>query len=115
MCSTDRDFEGIREAGWEGLQNLLSEQGSESAILNTTKIDRSDRSFWDLARATVTFNPGPDSYPVWPPDGRRLLFASAPAGVVFALVWQSADGTRVVFTIPSFSWPRPAQSPMPRR
>jgi Tol biopolymer transport system component len=34
---------------------------------------------WDFARLTLTrltFASGLDSYPVWTPDGRRLLFAS---------------------------------------
>jgi serine/threonine protein kinase len=53
---------------------------------------------WDLARATltrVTFDPAPDSFPVWTPDGRQLLFSSERAGVrnLFA---QAADGTGAI-------------------
>ena len=50
---------------------------------------------WDLARATLTratFDPGVDIFPVWPPDGRQLLFSSARAGAV-NLFAQAADGT----------------------
>ena len=50
---------------------------------------------WDLARATfrrATFDRGVDIYPVWPPDGRQLLFSSARAGAV-NLFAQAADGS----------------------
>jgi serine/threonine-protein kinase len=50
---------------------------------------------WDLARATLTratFDPGVDVFPVWPPDGRRLLFSSQRAGSV-NLFAQAADGS----------------------
>jgi serine/threonine-protein kinase len=49
---------------------------------------------WDLARATLTratFDRGADVFPVWPPDGRQLLFSSARAGAV-NLFAQAADG-----------------------
>ena len=48
---------------------------------------------WDLARATLTratFDRGADVFPVWPPDGRQLLFSSARAGAV-NLFAQAAD------------------------
>ena len=48
---------------------------------------------WDLARATLTratFDPEVDIFPVWPPDGRQLLFSSARAGAV-NLFSQAAD------------------------
>jgi serine/threonine-protein kinase len=50
---------------------------------------------WDLARETltrVTFSPAPDSYPVWTPDSRRVIFGSATDTGV-NLFWQAADGT----------------------
>lgn len=50
---------------------------------------------WDLRRATLTrltFDPGQDTYPVWAPDGRRLIFSS-PIGSQRNVVWQAADGT----------------------
>ena len=53
---------------------------------------------WDLARTTltrVTFDPGIDAYPVWTPDGRRLIFSSERAGAR-NLFWQAADGTGAV-------------------
>jgi len=50
---------------------------------------------WDLARAALTratFDPAPEVFPVWPPDGRRLFFSSARAGAV-NLFAQAADGS----------------------
>jgi serine/threonine-protein kinase len=49
---------------------------------------------WDLARATLTratFDRGADVFPVWPLDGRQLIFSSARAGAV-NLFAQAADG-----------------------
>jgi serine/threonine-protein kinase len=49
---------------------------------------------WEFARQTLTrltFDPAADTYPVWTPDGRRIVFESrrAPAG----LYSRAADGT----------------------
>jgi len=57
-----------------------------------------DNWIWDLSRTTltrVTFDPGIDAYPVWTPDGSRLIFSSEPAGAR-NLYWQAADGTGAV-------------------
>ena len=53
---------------------------------------------WDLGRTTLTratFDPGSDLYPVWTPDGRRLIFSSERTGTR-DLFWQAADGTGAV-------------------
>jgi serine/threonine-protein kinase len=53
---------------------------------------------WDVVRLTLTrltFNRGLDTYPVWTPDGRRLLFASDRDGAR-NLYAQAADGTGAV-------------------
>jgi len=58
----------------------------------------SDIWVWDLGRTTltrVTFDPGIDAYPVWTPDGRRLIFSSEHTGAR-NLYWQAADGTGAV-------------------
>jgi Tol biopolymer transport system component len=50
---------------------------------------------WDLVRAAltrVTFDPGFDTFPIWTPDSRRLLFSSERAGTR-NLFGQAADGT----------------------
>jgi serine/threonine-protein kinase len=56
-----------------------------------------DHDIWigDLARQTLTRltdSPAPDLYPVWTPDGQRIVFASARAGKL-NLFWQAADNT----------------------
>ena len=55
----------------------------------------SDIWMWDFARETLTrftFDKAPDSYPVWTPDGRRLIFSSSRTGPP-NVYWQQADGT----------------------
>jgi serine/threonine-protein kinase len=74
----------------------LSPDGTRIAVEVTAQ--EFDIWVWDLARATltrVTFDPGADLYPVWTPDGRRLIFASDRAGARNFL-WQAADGTGAV-------------------
>ena len=49
---------------------------------------------WDFSRAKLdqaTFDPGAELFPLWTPDGRRLIFSSAQAGVQ-NLFWQAAEG-----------------------
>ena len=53
---------------------------------------------WDVTRLTLTrmtFNPSGDAYPVWTPDGQRLIFSSQREGAQ-NLFWQAADGTGAV-------------------
>ena len=74
----------------------LSPDGTRVAL--DIRDQEQDIWIWDLARETltrVTFDPAVDLYPVWSPDSRRLLFASARAGA-FNLFWQAADGTGAV-------------------
>jgi serine/threonine-protein kinase len=50
---------------------------------------------WALGRRTqLTYDKGSDLFPVWTPDGQRIVFASdrAKAGI-FNLYWVNADGT----------------------
>jgi serine/threonine-protein kinase len=54
-----------------------------------------DLWLWDVVRLTLTrltFTPGIDNYPVWTPDGGRLLWTSYRDGVRNLYV-QAADGT----------------------
>ena len=42
----------------------------------------------------LTFDPSVDSYPVWSPDGRSIVFSSTPSATQLAnLYWVSADGS----------------------
>jgi serine/threonine-protein kinase len=71
----------------------LSADGSRVAVNATDQ--ETDIWVWDLGRTTltrVTFDPGIDAYPVWTPDGRRVLFSSERTGAR-NLYWQAADGT----------------------
>src|SRR5258705_136530 len=54
---------------------------------------------WDRGRATLTrltLDPGQDQYPLWTPDGRRIIFSSNRGGGTPNLWWQAADGTGAV-------------------
>jgi eukaryotic-like serine/threonine-protein kinase len=57
-----------------------------------------DNDIWigDLQRQTLTrltFDPGTDYYPLWTPDGRRIIFYSIRGGTGGNLFRQPADGT----------------------
>ena len=43
----------------------------------------------------MTFDPGLDIFPVWTPDGRRIIFSSSRGGVP-NLYWQAADNTGTI-------------------
>jgi serine/threonine-protein kinase len=56
---------------------------------------QNDVWIWDFEREALvrfTFEPGQDSYPVWTPNGRRLIFSSIRDGQR-NLYWLAADGT----------------------
>ncbi len=70
---------------------------------------------WDLARQSLTkltFDASADFAPIWTPDGRRIVFSSARAGVP-NLYWLAADGTGTVgrLTTSAFSQHANAFSP----
>ena len=74
----------------------LSPDGTRVAL--DIRDQEQDIWIWDLAREALTrftFDPGPDSHPVWTPDGRRVVFRSQRAGND-NLFWQAADGTGAV-------------------
>ena len=74
----------------------LSPDGTRIAI--DIRDQENDIWIWDLARRNLTrltFDPGMDSFPAWMPDGKRIIFASAPSATNMPnnLFWQTADGT----------------------
>ena len=71
----------------------LSPDGTRVAL--DIRDQQNDIWIWDLARQTLTRltdAPATDSAPVWTPDSRRVIFASARAGVP-NLFWQAANNT----------------------
>ena len=72
----------------------LSPDGGQ-AVLQVDDPDNQDLVIYDLARDTptrFTFADEPDRYPIWTPDGERVIFASGRDGL-FNLYWKAADGT----------------------
>ena len=71
----------------------LSPDGTRVALASTDQ--ENDLWIWDLRRATLTpltLDPGQDWFPVWTPDGQRVIFSSTRDGT-WNLWWQAADGT----------------------
>jgi serine/threonine-protein kinase len=80
----------------------LSPDGTRVAL--DVRDQENDIWIWDFMRQTLTrltFDPSGDSWPIWTPDGRRVVFASSQAGgpglsAVTNLLWRAADGTGTV-------------------
>jgi Tol biopolymer transport system component len=71
----------------------LSPDGTQLAL--DVRDQENDIWIWNIARQTLrrlTFDPAMDRYPVWTPDGRRIVFSSQRSGAS-NLFWQAADGT----------------------
>ncbi len=71
----------------------LSPDGTRVALFSNDQED--DLWIWDLGRATLTrltLPPGQAYFPLWTPNGRRIIFSSNRGGQ-FNLWWQAADGT----------------------
>ena len=72
----------------------LSPDGTRVAIYSADQ--ENDIWIWDLGRATLTrltFDPGQDKFPLWTPNGRRIIFSSN-RGIGQPNLWsQAADGT----------------------
>ena len=74
----------------------LSPDGTRVAV--SAADQEQDLWIWDLPRTTLTratFGATYDDYPVWTPDGRRVVFTSERVGAR-NLFWQAADGTGAV-------------------
>jgi serine/threonine-protein kinase len=75
------------------LHPRLSPDGTRVALWSNDQED--DIWIWDVRRRTtarLTLDPGLDRFPLWTPDGRRIIFASSRSGVL-NLWWQAADGS----------------------
>ena len=75
-------------------QPRLSPDGTRIAV--SIQDQEQDTWMWDLRRATLTrltSAPGVDWFPLWTPDGRRIVFSSAGEGGSISLFWMPADGT----------------------
>jgi serine/threonine-protein kinase len=71
----------------------LSPDGKRLAV--DIRDQENDIWIWDFARATLgrlTSDPTADIYPVWTPDGRRIVFGSTRTGLM-SLYSRAADGT----------------------
>jgi serine/threonine-protein kinase len=72
----------------------ISPDGSMLAVQVSDQ--ENDIWVWDFARATLarlTFDPGADQFPVWTPDGRRIIYSSQREGSASQLYWQMSDGS----------------------
>jgi len=71
----------------------ISPDGKQLALAITDQ--QSDIWVWDLVRADLrrlTFDPGVDTFPVWTPDGHRIVFSSQSGGAL-NLWWKAANET----------------------
>ena len=73
----------------------LSPDGTRIAV--SIQDQEQDTWMWDLRRGgpltRLTFTPGVDWFPLWTPDGSRIVFSSAGEGGGISLFWMPADGT----------------------
>jgi serine/threonine-protein kinase len=80
-------------ANWSGVQ--IAPHGRRLAF---SLADAANFNVWtyDAARdalTRLTVDPGVDRFPVWTPDGQRLVYASSRSGGATNLYWQRADGS----------------------
>jgi eukaryotic-like serine/threonine-protein kinase len=74
----------------------ISPDGARVAVSSADQ--ESDIWFADIARQTLTrftFDPSLDNYPLWTPDGRRIIFLSQRGGAQ-RLYWQPSDGAQSI-------------------
>jgi Tol biopolymer transport system component len=70
---------------------------------------------WDIRRRTLTrftFEPAPDQYPIWTPDGKRIVFSSSRVNGS-GLFWQVTDGAGTAERLTETSNPQMANAISP--
>jgi len=93
------DREGQEEPLAAEPQSYQSPRISPDGLRLAITVDDSGGSdvwIYDLEReilTRLTFDPAADHYPVWTPDGRRIVFDSGRVGASHNLFWKAADGT----------------------
>ena len=73
----------------------LSPDGTRAAVIVGAEGENADVWVSELARGTLTqltTQPGVETYPLWSPDGQRVVFMSREDGRA-TLSWQAADGS----------------------
>jgi len=94
----DRTGKEVRAIGAAGdfASQRISPNGQELAV---AVLDSSVRNYkvwlYDLSRdkqTRLTFGPGRTTFPIWPPDGRSVAFASNHTGI-YQLAQKRSDGT----------------------
>ena len=84
---------GAEPGDYRGLR--LAPDGERAAVVVVDGDGNQDVLIYNLARdipTRFTFDPASDSFPVWSPDGERVVFASMRGGAR-SLFWKAADGT----------------------
>ena len=74
-------------------QVQLSPDGNRVATYITEQ--ELDLWIWDIPHSTLTrltSEPGPDLFPLWMPDGRRIVYSAQQSGIP-NLFWRPADGS----------------------
>jgi serine/threonine-protein kinase len=71
----------------------ISPDGTKVAL--TIQRGNTDIWVWDIPHNTstkLTFDKNADDYPIWTPDGKRIVFSSFLKGGLGGAYWKSADG-----------------------
>ena len=74
----------------------LAPDGERAAVVVQGGDGNEDVLIYDLVRdipTRLTFDVAQDSFPIWSPDGDRVVFASSRSGGIMNLFWKAADGT----------------------
>jgi Tol biopolymer transport system component len=82
---------GAAPDAYQGLK--ISPDGNKVAL--TISSGNGDIWIWDIPHKTqtkLTFDKANSYFPLWTPDGKRIVFRSGRAGEFSGIYWKSADG-----------------------